>query len=212
MSSVIDFRDAVVVFNGFPALAEASIEVQRGEIVLLQGPNGAGKTTLLRACAGLLPIVRGEASVLGVDLCVDRQSVRARVGLLGHANGLFADLTISENVMFWAQMVGAKVAEVDATLKRFGINGKLAEQKVMQLSAGQKRRCALACLVVRRAELWLLDEPHAGLDATARDEIDAIIREACTAGATVLIASHELERARGLATRSVSVVAGRVVS
>ena len=112
MSSVIDFRDAVVVFNGFPALAEASIEVQRGEIVLLQGPNGAGKTTLLRACAGLLPIVRGEASVLGVDLSVDRQSVRSRVGLLGHANGLFADLTIGENVLFWAQMVGAKVAEV----------------------------------------------------------------------------------------------------
>ncbi|HAG68112.1 MAG TPA: heme ABC exporter ATP-binding protein CcmA, partial [Acidimicrobium sp.] len=94
MSIVVDFRDAVVVFNGFPALAEASIEVRRGEIVLLQGPNGAGKTTLLRACAGLLPIVRGEASVLGVDLCVDRQSVRPRVGLLGHANGLFADLTI----------------------------------------------------------------------------------------------------------------------
>jgi ABC-type multidrug transport system ATPase subunit len=194
MSIVVDFREAVVVFNGFPALAEASIEVQRGEIVLLQGPNGAGKTTLLRACAGLLPIVRGEASVLGVDLSVDRQSVRSRVGLLGHANGLFADLTIGENVMFWAQMVGASEAEV------------------MQLSAGQKRRCALACLVVRRAELWLLDEPHAGLDATARDEIDAIIREASTAGATVLIASHELERARGLATRSVSVVAGRVVS
>ena len=100
MSIVVDFRDAVVVFNGFPALAEASIEVQRGEIVLLQGPNGAGKTTLLRACAGLLPIVRGEASVLGVDLCVDRQSVRSRVGLLGHANGLFADLTIGENVSF----------------------------------------------------------------------------------------------------------------
>ena len=200
------------IFGGLRAVDDASLEVAEGRIVALIGPNGAGKTTLLRACAGLLPIVRGEASVLGVDLSVDRQSVRPRVGLLGHANGLFADLTISENVLFWAQMVGASVAEVASILQRFGINGKLAQQKVMQLSAGQKRRCALACLVVRRAELWLLDEPHAGLDATARDEIDAIIREACTAGATVLIASHELERARGLATRTVSVVAGRVVS
>lgn len=212
MSIVVDFHDAVVVLNGFPALAEASIQVQQGEIVLLQGPNGAGKTTLLRACAGLLPIVRGEANVLGVDLRIDRHSVRPRVGLLGHANGLFADLSIRENISFWAQMVSASDAEVALILQRFGIDGRLAEQKVMQLSAGQKRRCALACLVVRRAELWLLDEPHAGLDASSRDEIDAIIREACTAGATVLLASHELERAHGLVTRSVSVVAGRVVS
>jgi energy-coupling factor transporter ATP-binding protein EcfA2 len=91
-----------------------------------------------------------------------------------------------------------------------GIDGRIADQKVSLLSAGQKRRCALACLVVRRAELWLLDEPHAGLDAKGRDEIDAIIREASSFGATVLIASHELERTKGLATRSVSVVAGQV--
>lgn len=210
MSLVVDFRDAVVVFNGFPALAEATFQVTRGEVVLLQGPNGAGKTTLLRACAGLLPVVRGDANVLGVDLCVDRQSVRARVGLLGHANGLFADLTIRENILFWAQVIGASTDEVNATMQRMGIDGRIADQKVLLLSAGQKRRCALACLVVRRAELWLLDEPHAGLDAKGRDEIDAIIREASSFGATVLIASHELERTKGLATRSVSVVAGQV--
>jgi len=210
MSLVVDFRDAVVVFNGFPALAGASFQVTRGEVVLLQGPNGAGKTTLLRACAGLLPVVRGDANVLGVDLCVERQSVRARVGLLGHANGLFADLTIRENILFWAQVIGASTDEVNATMHRMGIDGRIADQKVSLLSAGQKRRCALACLVVRRAELWLLDEPHAGLDAKGRDEIDAIIREASSFGATVLIASHELERTKGLATRSVSVVAGQV--
>lgn len=210
MSLVVDFRDAVVVFNGFPALAGASFQVTRGEVVLLQGPNGAGKTTLLRACAGLLPVVRGDANVLGFDLCVDRQSVRARVGLLGHANGLFADLTIRENILFWAQVIGASTDEVNATMHRMGIDGRIADQKVSLLSAGQKRRCALACLVVRRAELWLLDEPHAGLDAKGRDEIDAIIREASSFGATVLIASHELERTKGLATRSVSVVAGQV--
>ncbi|TRZ71365.1 MAG: heme ABC exporter ATP-binding protein CcmA [Actinobacteria bacterium] len=210
MSLVVDFRDAVVVFNGFPALAGATFQVTRGEVVLLQGPNGAGKTTLLRACAGLLPVVRGSANVLGIDLCVDRQSVRARVGLLGHANGLFADLTIRENILFWAQVIGASTDEVTATMHRMGIDGRIADEKVSLLSAGQKRRCALACLVVRRAELWLLDEPHAGLDAKGRDEIDAIIREASSFGATVLIASHELERTKGLATRSVSVVAGQV--
>ncbi|TSA53411.1 MAG: heme ABC exporter ATP-binding protein CcmA [Actinobacteria bacterium] len=210
MSRVVDFQEAVVVFNGFPALAGATFNVERGEIVLLQGPNGAGKTTLLRACAGLLPVVRGSASVLGIDLGVDRQSVRARVGLLGHANGLFADLTIRQNVLFWAEMIGATPTEVDASLVSMGIDGSLSNQKVGQLSAGQKRRCALACLVVRRAELWLLDEPHAGLDASGRDEIDAIIRAAVAAGATVIVASHELERARSLATRRVIVESGQV--
>ena len=77
------------------------------------------------------------------------------------------------------------------------------------LSAGQRRRTALACLVARRAELWLLDEPHAGLDAAARDELDRTLRQAAAAGATVIVASHELERAGSLATRCVDVVAGQ---
>ncbi|MFM8721113.1 MAG: ATP-binding cassette domain-containing protein, partial [Acidimicrobiaceae bacterium] len=94
---VVSFSDVVVVYDNFPALAGATFEISRGEIVLLQGPNGAGKTTLLRACAGLLPIARGSATVLSCDLINDRYSVRNKVGLLGHANGLFHDLTVEEN-------------------------------------------------------------------------------------------------------------------
>jgi len=78
------------------------------------------------------------------------------------------------------------------------------------LSAGQRRRTALASLVARRAELWLLDEPHAGLDAVGRDELDDVLRSAARAGATIMVASHELERAGHLATRQVEVVAGQV--
>ena len=95
-SPVVDFVDAVAVYNGYPALAGVTMQVMRNEIVLLQGPNGAGKSTFLRACAGLVPVVRGSAHVLGCDLVIDRESVRERVGLLGHQNGLFADLTVME--------------------------------------------------------------------------------------------------------------------
>jgi heme ABC exporter ATP-binding subunit CcmA len=210
-SNIVELRDAVVVLGDFPALAGVSLTVSKGEIVLLQGPNGAGKTTLLRACAGLVPIVRGKAMVLGHDLCADRHAVRQRVGLLGHNNGLFGDLTVRENVSFWAQLVGASNLEVDAVLERMGLSGRLADIRVAHLSAGQKRRCALANLVVRRAELWLLDEPHAGLDARGRDELDETLRQAVASGATVIIASHELERSRQLATR-VAVVAGGQVA
>jgi len=198
------------VYNGYPALAGVTLRVERNEIVLLQGPNGAGKSTLLRACAGLMPVIRGSANVLGFDLTVDRESVRERVGLLGHQNGLFGELTIAENVSFWSTVVGASTAERNSAMERMAIDGKLAERRVSELSAGQKRRCALACLVVRRAELWLLDEPHAGLDAKGRDEIDRIVKEAVASGATVVVASHEIERAQQLATRTVSLIAGQV--
>ena len=94
---------------------------------------------------------------------------------------------------------------------RQGLAGRLADVQVGRLSAGQRRRTALACLVARRAELWLLDEPHAGLDTAGRDEIDSVLRDAVAAGATVIVSSHEHERARALATRTVTVDGGSVM-
>jgi heme ABC exporter ATP-binding subunit CcmA len=209
-STVIELDDAVAVLGGFPVLAGATLTVDAGEIVLLRGPNGAGKTSLLRLCAGLLPIVRGRGRVLGFDLTTERGSIRPRVGLLGHANGLYSDLTVAENVGFWGATVGASPAEIGAAIERLGLDGRLIGLQVRTLSAGQRRRTALACLVARRAVLWLLDEPHAGLDAEGRDELDAVLRQAASSGATIVVASHELERAGSLATRVVEVVAGQV--
>lgn len=207
---VVHLDDAVAVLGRFPVLAGASLRVDSGEIVLLRGPNGAGKTSLLRVCAGLLPIVRGAGSVLGLDLTEHREAIRRTVGLLGHQNGLYLDLTVSENVRFWGSTVGATQAETHAAMQRLAVADRLADVEVRKLSAGQKRRTALACLIARRAQLWLLDEPHAGLDAAARDILDRTLHEAAAAGATILVASHELERAGSLATRTVEVVAGRV--
>lgn len=206
----MQLSDAVAVLGQFPVLAGANLTVERGEIVLLQGPNGAGKTSLLRLFAGLLPLERGEGNVLGCDLRTNREAIRRRVGLLGHANGLYADLNVTENVRFWGATVGATSAEVDAAMQRMGLAQRLAKVPVSKLSAGQKRRTALACLVARRAELWLLDEPHAGLDAAGRDDLDATLREATLAGATIIVASHELDRAGALATRMVEVVGGQI--
>ena len=207
---VVQLVDVVAVLDRFPALAGATLTVERGEIVLLQGPNGAGKTTLLRLCAGLLPPARGTAKVLGLDLADHRQTVRSRVGLLGHSNGLYTDLTVDENVTFWGATVAATPIEISAALERMGLAGRLGEVPVRKLSAGQRRRTALACLIARRAELWLLDEPHAGLDAAGRDELDTVLRAATAVGATMIVASHELDRAGALATRVVEVVGGQI--
>ncbi|MEO9223519.1 MAG: heme ABC exporter ATP-binding protein CcmA [Acidimicrobiales bacterium] len=212
MERAIHFRQAVSLLGRFPALAGVDLDVAAGEILLLQGSNGAGKTTLLRTCAGLLPVVSGDAQVLGHDLRTDRRSLRHRVGLLAHATGLYDDLTVRDNIRFWSRAVRARSVDADAAMERLGLAGRLASVPVARLSAGQRRRTALACLVARRPEVWLLDEPHAGLDAPGRDLIDGIVRDAAAAGATVLVASHELERAGNLADRRVVISGGMIVS
>ena len=206
---VIELRDAVAVLGTFPALAGVDLTVNKGEIVLLRGPNGAGKTTLLKLCAGLVPLERGTGRIVGHDLATERSLIRSHVGFLGHANGLYTDLSVLENVRFWGRTVGATDDEVATALARMGLDGRLANLAVSRLSAGQRRRTALASLIARRAELWLLDEPHAGLDASGRDELDSLLRVAAAAGATVMVASHELDRAGTLATRQIEIVAGQ---
>lgn len=210
MAPAVRLSRAVVLLGRFPALAGADLLVERGEIVHLSGPNGAGKSTLLRACAGLLRVVEGEAEVLGHDLRRERRQLRRRVGLLGHASFLYEELTVLDNVRFAVRAAGAPVAAVAPALARLGLDGRLADVVVARLSAGQRRRAALAVLVARAPELWLLDEPHAGLDRAGRDLVDRLVRDAAAAGATVLFASHELDRAEGLATRTVTVAGGQI--
>jgi heme ABC exporter ATP-binding subunit CcmA len=194
----------------FPALAGIDLAVNAGEIVLLRGPNGAGKTTLLRCCAGLLTVSRGTATVLGHDL-TDRaqaKALRRQVGLLGHATGLYDELTVADNVRFWGRAAGADDGAIRSALATCGLDGRLAAVRVAQLSAGQRRRTSLACLLARRPRLWLLDEPHAGLDQGGRDRLDELVREAVRSGATVVLSSHEADRAEALAHRTVTIVGG----
>jgi heme ABC exporter ATP-binding subunit CcmA len=212
MELVVHFRAAVALLGRFPALAGLDLDVAQGQIVLLRGPNGAGKTTFLRACAGLVPVVDGTAQVLGRDIRRNPRAVRRRVGLLGHATGLYDDLTVAENVRFWGRAVRAEPSDIAAALSLVGLDGRLRDVSVAKLSAGQRRRTSLACLLARRPELWLLDEPHAGLDHEARDLVDDLVRQAVAQGATVVLSSHELDRATALADRTVEIVGGTAAS
>ena len=211
MGPAIRFRSAVALVGRFPVLAGVDLDVARGEVVLLQGANGAGKTSLLRACAGLLRIVSGTAEVLGADVIADPRAVRRQTGLYGHNSALYDDLSVTDNVRFAVRAARAPVAGVDAALDTLGLTGRLRRAPVSSLSAGQRRRTALAALVARDPALWLLDEPHAGLDAEHRDLLDGLVRAAAGRGATVLIASHEHDRALLLADRAVTVAGGMVL-
>jgi heme ABC exporter ATP-binding subunit CcmA len=212
MDLVVHLRAAVALLGRFPALAGVDLDVARGEIVLLRGPNGAGKTTLLRVLAGLTPVTTGEGSVLGLDLRTDARAVRRRVGLLGHQSFLYDDLTVADNVRFWARAHGAAAAHATEAIEHLGLAGRLADVPVAKLSAGQRRRASFAVLLARRPELWLLDEPHAGLDAVGRDLLDDLVVRAAAAGATVVLSSHEADRAEAIAHRTVHLQGGRVVT
>ena len=210
MAPVVSFRAAVALAGRFPALAGVDLSLEKGEVVVVVGPNGAGKTSLLRACAGLLPVTSGEASVLGVDLTADHVAVRRYVGLLGHAAPLYDELSAAENVRFAVRALGLPAARADEALELVGLTGRLRTTPAGRLSAGQRRRVALAALVARRPALWLLDEPHAGLDAGARALLGRLIADAVADGATVLLSSHEPQLSVPLAHRVVTMGGGRV--
>ncbi len=208
--SAVRLEGAVVLLGRFPALAGADLSVDPGEVVLVRGPNGAGKSTLLHLCAGLLPLTEGRGEVLGCDLGADRAAVRRRVGLLGHDTALYGELSPAENLDLWARASRVDTTGVPGALGRLGVPERLWAVPSTRLSAGQRRRVALAAIVVRRPELWLLDEPHAGLDTDGRELVSDLMSEAASAGAAVVLASHETGPADDLATRTVTMAGGTV--
>lgn len=208
--SAVRIEGAVVLLGRFPALAGADLAVESGEVVLVRGPNGAGKSTLLHLCAGLLPLSEGRGEVLGCDLGADRAAVRRRVGLLGHDTALYGELSAAENLDLWARASRVDAAGVPGALGRLGVHEGLWTVPSTRLSAGQRRRVALAAIAVRRPELWLLDEPHAGLDSEGRELVSGLMSEAASAGAAVVLASHETGPADDLATRTVTMAGGTV--
>ena len=208
MPAVVRCRAAVCLLGRFPALAGVDLDASTGEIVLLSGANGAGKTTLLRLLAGLVPLYSGEAMVLDHDLAVDRKGARRDLALVGHETFCYDDLTVRENLRFVARASGLTAAGAEPVIERLAL-GEVADLTHRKLSAGQRRRLALAAALIGDPKLLLLDEPHAGLDADGRQFLDDVVRAAPSEARTVLIASHELDHARELATREVVITAGQ---
>jgi heme ABC exporter ATP-binding subunit CcmA len=211
LASAVRLHEAVALAGRFPLLAGASLEVTEGEVVHLRGPNGAGKTSLLKVLAGLLEVHAGEAEVLGRDLTADRRAVRREVGMLGHESFLYEELTVEENLRFAVRATGGEARAIVPALSRLGLDRRMAGTLIAKCSAGQRRRASLAVLVARGARLWLLDEPHAGLDEQGRDLVDELFAQSREQGRTIVFASHERARAEVLADRTVHLAGGRVI-
>jgi heme exporter protein A len=168
-----------------------SFALGAGELLALVGRNGSGKSTLLRALALLVPCEAGTVRCQGVDVRADPEGWRRRLGWLGHLDGLKADLSVRENLLIAEAMRGARAGEdrLDVALATFDL-ARLAARPVRTLSAGQRRRAALARVVMAQAPVWLLDEPLNALDAAGRHAFRMAVERHLETGGLAIAATH----------------------
>jgi heme exporter protein A len=211
-ASSVRLRDAVAMAGGFPLLSGVDLDLTTSSLTVLVGANGAGKTSLLRLLAGLIALSAGEGSVLGLDLAaVDRRQLRRRIGWLGHEGSFYDDLSVVENLTFAARALGRPLEDLANVLERVELSGR-RDTVAKQLSAGQRRRLGLAWLLLRRPEVWLLDEPYASLDDEGRTFLDALLGDVVAHGATVIVSAHDPLRSAQLRPRTLVMAGGRIVS
>jgi heme exporter protein A len=189
--ALLEVTDLACRRGGRPVFDGLSFTLAAGELLALTGRNGSGKTTLLRALALLLPPVAGTVCWQGADVTADPDAWRGRLAWLGHLDGLKGDLTVRENLLTAERLRGAPPADerLDFALVAFDLSA-LARRSVRTLSAGQRRRTALARVMLTAAPLWLLDEPLNALDAPAQQAFRTALQQHLANGGLAIAATH----------------------
>ncbi len=186
----VSARDVRVRRGSTEALRGVSFEIAPGAVTGLLGPSGSGKSTLMRALAGVQAGVAGELTVMGRP--AGSAALRPLVGYMTQAPAVYEDLSVAENLRYFAAIHNAELTDL---VERVGLGGQ-ADQLMRDLSGGHRSRLSLAAALVGRPRLLLLDEPTVGLDPLLRRELWSLFRELAAEGATLLISSHVLDEAR----------------
>lgn len=185
-------------FGELVAVERLDLSVRRGEIFGLLGSNGSGKTTTIRMLTGLLPPTSGTAVVAGIDVVAEPEAVRRRLGYMSQRYGLYDDLTVEENLRFYAGLYGLIGAEgkarVEELIRELAFTPR-RRQLAGTLSGGWKQRLSLACATAHRPDVLFLDEPTAGVDPAARRQFWVVIRELAGRGTTILVTTHYMDEA-----------------
>jgi ABC-2 type transport system ATP-binding protein len=193
METAIEVRDLVIDRGKRRVLHGLSCDIPAGSVTGLLGPSGSGKTTLMRAIVGVQVVKSGRVTVLGSP--AGTASLRRQIGYLTQAPSVYPDLTVRENAHYFAALYqGVTAADADATIKAVGL-GDAAKQLVSDLSGGQMARASLACAMVSRPRVLILDEPTVGQDPVLRDDLWRQFRELAASGVTVLVSSHVMDEA-----------------
>jgi len=185
-------------FGSVVAVDHVSLAVRRGEIFGLLGPDGAGKTTTLRMLCGLLDPDEGDAAIAGLDVARSGDRLRDVIGYMAQRFGLYADLTVEENMRFFCELFGVAAADYQSRTGRLLEMTRMAEFRRRQagrLSGGMKQKLALMCALLHRPAVLLLDEPTNGVDPVSRRDFWAILYELVHEGVTVLVTTAYLDEA-----------------
>jgi len=210
--AVIRAHGLTVRYGAVQAVRGIDLEVRRGDVVGLIGPDGAGKTSTLRVLAGLLRPATGKVAVLGTDAWRQRRALHRRLGYLAQRFALYGDLSVDENVQFFALLYGIPGwrARRDALLSRVGLTAFRGRQ-ADRLSGGMRQKLALACALMHAPEVLLLDEPTTGVDPVTRREFWRLLAELVSEGLTLVVATPYLDEAERC-SRVVLMHAGRVLA
>ena len=198
MESIIRIQDLTRRFDELTAVDHLNLEIPRGEIFGLVGPDGAGKTTTLRVLCGLLDPSGGQAYVAGHDVAREPQQVKDRIGYMAQRFGLYADLTVDENMEFYADLFGISPAERTRLLPellRMTRMEPFRKRQAGKLSGGMKQKLGLMCTLLHRPEILFLDEPSNGVDPVSRRDFWAILDQLVKDGITVLVTTAYLDEA-----------------
>jgi len=194
---VVEVRDLVKRFGKVSAVDHVSFTIHAGEIFGILGPNGSGKTTTIRMLCGLMTPSQGTAIVAGADVSREPERVKARIGYMSQAFGLYRDLTVDENLSFYGGVysLGAKLPERIEWAKQAMRLEEIGDRLSGVLSGGQRQRLALACAMMHAPVVVFLDEPTAGVDPAARRLFWTIIREQAAVGVTMIVTTHYMDEA-----------------
>lgn len=210
-SPLIETRALVKTYDLLVVLRRLDLQIRRGEFVALLGPNGSGKSTLLRLLAGLTRPTSGKILIGGWELPDEAAAVRAQIGLVSHRTLLYDNLTARENLHFFARLYALEnVAErVDSLLRQVGLY-KRGDSLVRTFSRGMQQRLSIARALLHAPDVLLLDEPYTGLDQDAGHTLDELLAQAHAAGHTIIMTTHELDRAARIASRVLILQRGAV--